>query len=411
MIAQDIMSTPVYVVGLQENIAHARRLMLSHKISRLPVLDGDRLVGMITKKDLAYRLRQSDPIWRRRPIDKIPVHVLMVPDPVSVTADARVADIAALMMARDFSGLPVIDGKKLVGMVTKTDLLRSASVKNLGLPVSALMTEAVTVDRYHSLDHLINLMSERNEPLVVVNNDGTLAGIITESNLAFYRYSTDSSKGLPEKDVTMLRKGESGGRKRYRYVMEVHAVAEDIMSRPVITIGNFDGVHRGHQALFERLKEWAWKLNGESVVMTFYPQPLQVLAPETGPPVITLHERKIELIASCGIDVTIVIPFDHKFSRISAPSFVKDLLVDRIGVKAIVVGYDYRFGYGREGDIDFLRQMGDEYGFIVDIVAGVHLEETVVSSTLIRQLIRDGDMKEAGRLLGRLLEQTWLRPS
>ncbi len=242
MIASDIMSSPVYVVGPQENVAHARRLMLSHKISRLPVLDGDRLVGIITKKDLAYRLRQSDPIWRRRPIDKIPVHVLMVPDPVSVTADSRVADIAALMMAREFSGLPVIDGKKLVGMVTKTDLLRSASVKNLGLPVSALMTEAVTVDRYHSLDHLINLMSERSEPLVVVNNDGTLAGIITESNLAFYRYSTDTSTGLPEKDIKSLRKDDHGGRKRLRYTRSVSAVAEDIMSGPVITLGKEDPV-------------------------------------------------------------------------------------------------------------------------------------------------------------------------
>jgi CBS domain-containing protein len=242
MIASDIMSSPVYVVSPQENVAHARRLMLSHKISRLPVLDGDRLAGILTKKDLAYRLRQSDPIWRRRPIDKIPVHVLMVPDPVSVTPDARVPDIAALMMARDFSGLPVLDGKKLVGMVTKTDILRSASVSSLTLMVGELMSDAVTVNRYHSLDHVINLMSERHEPLVVVNDDGTLAGIITESNLAFYKYNTDTSTGLPEKDVKMLRKGESGGRKRFRYVMEVHAVAEDIMSRPVITIGKEDPV-------------------------------------------------------------------------------------------------------------------------------------------------------------------------
>ena len=237
MIAQDIMSSPVYVVGLQENIAHARRLMLSHKISRLPVLDGDRLVGIITKKDLAYRLRQSDPIWRRRPIDQIPVHVLMVPDPVSVTADARVSDIAALMIARDFSGLPVLDGKKLIGMITKTDILRSTSVNSLGLKAGDIMAEAATVNRYHSLDHIISRMSERHEPLVVVNDDGTLAGIVTESNLAFFKYNTDTSTGLPEKDVKMLRKGESGGRKRLRYVVEVHAVAEDIMSRPVITIG------------------------------------------------------------------------------------------------------------------------------------------------------------------------------
>jgi CBS domain-containing protein len=242
MIASDIMSSPVYVVGPQENVAHARRLMLSHKISRLPVLDGDRLVGIITKKDLAYRLRQSDPIWRRRPIDKIPVHVIMVPDPVSVTPDARVPDIAALMVARDFSGLPVLDGGKLVGMVTKTDILRSTSVNSLTPRVRDLMGEAETVNRYHSLDHVINLLSERHEPLVVVNDDATLAGIITESNLAFFKYNTDTSTGLPEKDVKMLRKGESGGRKRFRYVMEVHAVAEDIMSRPVITVGKDDPV-------------------------------------------------------------------------------------------------------------------------------------------------------------------------
>jgi CBS domain-containing protein len=236
MIAQDIMASPVYVVGPQENVAHARNLMLSHKISRLPVLDGERLVGIITKKDIGYRLRQSDPIWRRRPIDKIPVHVLMVPDPVSVTADARVSDIAALMIARDFSGLPVLDGKKLIGMVTKTDVLRSASVQGLTLPVSGLMTEPVTVNRYHSLDHLINLMSERNEPLVVVNNDGTLAGIITDSNLAFYTYR-DGATGLPGKDVKVLRKDDAGGKKRLRHIRSVSAVAEDIMSRPVITIG------------------------------------------------------------------------------------------------------------------------------------------------------------------------------
>lgn len=189
--------------------------------------------------------------------------------------------------------------------------------------------------------------------------------------------------------------------------MEVFVGVENItrpIRNPVLTVGNFDGVHRGHQALFERVKEWAEKLNGESVVMTFYPQPLQLLAPESGPPLITLHEHKIELIAACGIDVTIVIPFTREFSRISAPSFVKDILVRKIGIKAIVVGYDYRFGHGREGDIDYLRQMGEECGFQLDTVSEYRIYETVVSSTLIRQLIRDGDLREANRLLGRAYE-------
>jgi CBS domain-containing protein len=175
----------------------------------------------------------------------------MVPDPVSVTGDARVSDIAALMIARDFSGLPVLDGKKLIGMVTKTDILRSTSVNSLSLRAGDLMSEATTVNRYHSLDHVISLMSERHEPLVVVNDDGSLAGIVTEGNLAFFKYNTDTSTGLPEKDVKMLRKGEAGGRKRLRYVVEVHAVAEDIMSRPVITIGKDDPVTRAVELMRE----------------------------------------------------------------------------------------------------------------------------------------------------------------
>jgi riboflavin kinase / FMN adenylyltransferase len=178
------------------------------------------------------------------------------------------------------------------------------------------------------------------------------------------------------------------------------------IKNPVLTIGNFDGVHRGHQALFQKVKEWAQKLQGESVVMTFHPHPLQVLFPGKGPDFITSHERKLELIASCGIDATIVIPFSKEFAKISAKEFVKDILVDSIGVKGIVVGYDYRFGHGREGDLAFLRKMGEEYDFEVDIVSGIQIDELVVSSTAIRRLIREGDLREANKLLGRCYEVT-----
>jgi len=178
------------------------------------------------------------------------------------------------------------------------------------------------------------------------------------------------------------------------------------LKNPVLTIGNFDGVHRGHQILFQRVKEWARKLDGESVVMTFHPHPLDVLFPGKGPVFITSHERKLELIAACGIDATIVIPFDAEFSKISARDFVKGLLVDRLGVKGLVVGYDYRFGYGREGNIEFLKKLGEECGFQVDVVSGIEMEGTVVSSTLIRQFIQEGDLREANSLLGRPYEIT-----
>ncbi len=176
------------------------------------------------------------------------------------------------------------------------------------------------------------------------------------------------------------------------------------LKNPVLTIGNFDGVHRGHQVLFKKANEWAERLKGESVVITFHPHPLQVLSPREGLVFITPHERKLELIALCGIDVTIVVPFSAQFARISADDFVRTLLVDRIGTKGIVVGQDYRFGYGRVGDIEFLKRMGNDYGFEVETVSGVEIDGTVVSSTLIRNLIQEGDLGEANRLLGRPYE-------
>jgi riboflavin kinase/FMN adenylyltransferase len=173
---------------------------------------------------------------------------------------------------------------------------------------------------------------------------------------------------------------------------------------PALTIGNFDGVHLGHQALFSKVRDWAERLKGQSVVMTFHPHPLAFFRPGNGPAFITTHERKLELIAQAGIEVTIVVPFEETFARTSATQFVQDLLVDRIGIKAIVVGHDYRFGKGREGDIDFLRRMGERHAFDVDAVSGIDVEGTLVSSTLIRQCIQGGDLREAARLLGRPYE-------
>jgi riboflavin kinase / FMN adenylyltransferase len=189
--------------------------------------------------------------------------------------------------------------------------------------------------------------------------------------------------------------------------MEVILGIENVqrsIRNPVLTIGNFDGVHRGHQALFQKVKEWATRLQGESVVMTFDPHPLQVLGIRPSLPFITPHERKLELIETCGIDVTIVLPFDKDFALMSARDFVRKLLVERIGIKGMVVGYDYRFGHGREGDIGFLRKIGKEYEFEVDTVSQIQLDKTVVSSTAIRELIKEGELKEANRLLGRSYE-------
>jgi len=175
-------------------------------------------------------------------------------------------------------------------------------------------------------------------------------------------------------------------------------------ANPVLTIGNFDGVHLGHQALFRRVKERARELGGQSLIMTFDPHPLQVLRPDNHIQLLTPGSSKLDLIARCDIDATIVVPFTRELASLSAREFVEDVLVKRIGVRALIVGYDYRFGAGREGTTESLKEMGRRYGFEVEVVSGIEIEGRVVSSTAIRELIGSGKVREASGLLGRPYE-------
>ncbi len=173
------------------------------------------------------------------------------------------------------------------------------------------------------------------------------------------------------------------------------------LKNPVLTIGNFDGVHEGHKALFRKVRERAKFRGGPSAVMTFEPHPIRVMKPGNGPPLITPPEQKLELIGRAGIDVVLCLPFTRSFAAVSAEEFVKRILVERVGIREIVVGYDYSFGAGRKGNIDLLNVMGNDLGFQVHVVDPITLDGTPVSSTSIRNLVRAGDLKEAKRLLGR----------
>ena len=203
MNASEVMVSPVHVIAPDDPVAHIRNLMLKHKISRCPVLEDDRLSGIITKKDIAYRLRNTEPLWRRRPIDHIPAHVIMTPDPVTIEPTTEIGAIAEVMVEKNISGLPVLDTEGLQGIVTKSDLLASGIAENLNLTVADLMVPVETVNRFHSLNHVIDIMSEQNDRVVVVNDNGTLAGIITESNIAFFTYSDDKR---PESVPHLLKK-------------------------------------------------------------------------------------------------------------------------------------------------------------------------------------------------------------
>lgn len=176
---------------------------------------------------------------------------------------------------------------------------------------------------------------------------------------------------------------------------------EGPLTNPVLTIGNFDGMHKGHLALFDKVKERAKSLQGQSAIMTFEPHPIKVIMPGNGPPLITPIQQKLRLMEGTGIDVIFCLPFTKEFAAISARDFVKDILVDKIGIKEIVVGYDYTFGHGREGNFQLLKEMGSHFGFTVHVVDPVRINNTLVSSTSIRNLVQEGNLKEAKKLLGR----------
>lgn len=172
----------------------------------------------------------------------------------------------------------------------------------------------------------------------------------------------------------------------------------------VITIGNFDGVHIGHQALFHEVIEKADSIDGTSVVMTFEPHPVRVLKQNGHLPLITLYEQKVELIENSGIDVLICVPFTKEFAAISAKEFVEDILLKSIGMKAIVVGKDYTFGKNREGDIDLLKIYAKNLGFEVIVADWIQASKNGlgrISSTRTRELVMAGKVDEAQKLLGR----------
>jgi riboflavin kinase/FMN adenylyltransferase len=182
----------------------------------------------------------------------------------------------------------------------------------------------------------------------------------------------------------------------------------DKIERPfenaVITIGNFDGVHIGHQALFHEVIEKADALGGTSIVMTFEPHPSRVLRQNDHPPLITLYEQKVELIASSGIDILICLPFTREFAAISAKEFVEEILLKRIGMKAIVLGRDYTFGKNREGNLDLLQKYAENLGFeviVADWVQTLHTQPGRISSTHTRELVMAGKVADAQKLLGR----------
>lgn len=169
----------------------------------------------------------------------------------------------------------------------------------------------------------------------------------------------------------------------------------------VATIGNFDGVHRGHQAILARLRERAVELGVPSFVVIFEPQPREFFAPETAPARLTRLRDKLELLAGEGVDLVLCLAFNQRLRKLSASEFVDRILVDGLGVQHLEVGDDFRFGCDRLGDFDFLQQAGLTQGFTVEAAQTVEIDEVRVSSTKVRDALATADFTLAERLLGR----------
>ncbi len=170
---------------------------------------------------------------------------------------------------------------------------------------------------------------------------------------------------------------------------------------PVVTLGNFDGVHLGHQKILGRLKEEASKIHGEAVVITFEPHPLKVLSPEHCPPLLTPFRKKMMLIENSGIQTVLCIEFSLVFAEVSPLEFIRNILVEKVKAKKIIVGYNYHFGKGKSGDAETLKTTCKRFGIEVEVMEALTIDHMIVSSSRIRELIRDGEVERASKLLGR----------
>jgi riboflavin kinase/FMN adenylyltransferase len=173
------------------------------------------------------------------------------------------------------------------------------------------------------------------------------------------------------------------------------------LRRPVLTIGNFDGLHVGHRAIMETVIGRARDLGGEAVVYTFDPHPRKILQPDRQTRLLNTLEQKLELFEAMGADVVIVEPFDLAFSRVEPEAFVREYIHRRIRPVEVYVGYDFHFGRDREGSMRLLTETGPRLGFAVTIIPEITIDGLDVNSTRIRELLAAGAVEEAARLLGR----------
>ncbi|MCC5917063.1 MAG: bifunctional riboflavin kinase/FAD synthetase [Cryomorphaceae bacterium] len=183
--------------------------------------------------------------------------------------------------------------------------------------------------------------------------------------------------------------------------MQVYYSIEEFpgVEKAVLTTGTFDGVHFGHRCILDRLQRIAGEIGGESVLLTFHPHPRSVLQPEANIKLLNTLEEKIERLRMTSLNHLIIHPFTIPFSQTSSKDFIR-LIVEKIGVKRLVIGYDHHFGHNREGSFSHLKKFGPQYGFTVEEIPVQELDEVAVSSTKVRNALSASDVEQAAKWLG-----------
>jgi CBS domain-containing protein len=233
---KEVMNPEVFVVQENEQVGHARNLMLSHGISRVVVVDGNgKPVGMVTEKDLTRKLKGSGPKWKSRPIDKISIRRIMSTDPITATPNDEIHTAIELLIKNNVGSIPIVDDDGLAGIITKTDLMKVYTDKLKGRwKVSDLMTgDVITVNENHTIAHVINTMEKNKVGKIVVIRDNEPVGIITHENISFASVE-DPETGVSVEKVYFIRNLDGKSKRNVRLVSMM--TAGDIMRNHLVKI-------------------------------------------------------------------------------------------------------------------------------------------------------------------------------
>ena len=234
-------------------------------------------------------------------------------------------------------------------------------------------------------------------------------GDLTQRSLRKGAEGAEKRKRGDEKPAPLKTKGAAPNSEKVEKTPRAQrgiAVPHEAGRGSVIAIGNFDGIHLGHQRLLEYCIGLARESGAVATALTFEPSPLKVLRPEAAPPRISTNEQRMEWFAALGMEAAVVLPFTMELSRLAPEEFVEEILVEKLQVRAVVVGDNFRFGHKQAGDVKFLRELGMRDGFDVIVHEPVVMDGEIVSSTAIRKLISQGDVTRAARMLGRAFALT-----